>query len=296
MKKILLLLLLSSFFRANAATYVVSVANFQFSPSNLNVLVGDVIRWEWSSGFHNTVSTAVPAGADPWSSPFLSAGGDTYEYTITVAGAYDYYCEIHGFGMSGSFTASGTVPVSMSGFSLSTKNNRPFLSWTTQAEANSAYFSVRRSYDGNIFTEIATVAAAGNSSVVKNYSFTDAGVKGTAKYVYYELGITDRDGKVQLSPIKLFKNNEGSKKLITSLSPNPVTQAGHLLIQFNADATGILLARITDISGKLVMSSALSATVGVNNGHIHIADLATGNYIVQFSLNGVTETFKIRKD
>jgi plastocyanin len=295
MKKILLLFLLSSFLQAKAVTHIISVANFQFNPSNLNVVVGDVIRWEWTSGFHNTVSTLVPGGAATWASPFLSAAGDAYEYTVATAGVYNYYCEIHGAGMSGSLTASGVVPVSLSGFLVSNKNNRPFLSWTTHSEANADYFSVHRSYDGNIFTEIGKVPAAGSSSVVKNYSFVDAGVKENAKYVYYELGITDRDGKVQLSPIKLFKNNGASKKLITSLSPNPVTQAGHLMIQFNADATGTLLARITDVSGKLVMVSELSAAIGVNNGHIHIADLASGNYIVQFSLNGVTETYKVRK-
>ncbi|HSN61077.1 MAG TPA: T9SS type A sorting domain-containing protein [Ferruginibacter sp.] len=295
MKRLLVLFMLISVLQAKAGTHIISVSNFQFTPSNLNVAVGDVIRWQWASGFHNTASLTVPAGADTWASPYLTATGDYFEYTVVAEGPYEYYCDIHGVSMSGSFTASAVVPVSLSIFTVSNKSNRPHLSWTTQSESNSAYFAVHRSYDGNIFTEIGRVPAAGNSAVAKNYSFTDAGIKSNAKYVYYELAITDKDENVQLSPIKLFKNNESIKKLITSLSPNPVSEAGHLLIQFNADFAGKLMARITDITGKLVLVSELSAAVGVNNGHIHIADLASGNYVVQFNLNGVMETYKIRK-
>jgi plastocyanin len=296
MKRILLLFLLSAFLNAGATTYVIRVSNFQFSPSNLNVVEGDVIRWEWASGFHNTASVTIPAAADPWSSPYLTVEGDYFEYTVTVSGYYEYYCEIHGLLMSGNFTVSRVLPVTMTSFNVNNRNNRPHLSWMTQMESNSDYFAVHRSYDGNIFTEIGKVPAAGSSSTVKNYSFTDANLKSNAKYVYYEIAITDKDGKVQLSPIKLFKNNETSKKLITSLSPNPVSKAGHLMVQFNADAIGIMQARITDISGKIVMAYDLSASVGVNNGHIHIADLVSGNYFIQFNLNGIIETYKIRKE
>ena len=67
------------------------------------------------------------------------------------------------------------------------------------------------------------------------------------------------------------------------------------MIKFNADATGVLIARITDMTGKMVLVSELSAAPGVNKGHIHLGDLGSGNYVVQFNLNGVTETYKIRK-
>lgn len=279
----------------SASTHIVTVSDFQFTPSNLNVVVGDVIRWEWESGYHNAASLSVPVGATPWISSYLYGAGDYYEYTVTKAGAYDYYCDIHGTAMSGSFTASGAVPVNLSAFNVNNKNSKPTLSWTTQSESNSQYFSIRRSYDGFIYTEIAKVPAAGNSSVLKNYSFIDLHVKANTKYVYYELGITDKDEKVQLSPIKLLKNNDANKKLITSISPNPVSEAGHLILQFNADAKGTMLARIVNMSGKTVLVANLSASMGVNNGHIHIADLAPGNYIIQFTLDTIVETYKIQK-
>lgn len=294
MKKLFLSLLVCTVCQVKAETHIVTISSFQFSPANLNVLVGDVIRWEWAEGFHNTTSTTIPFGADSWTTP-VSAGGFSFEYTVTAPGTYDYQCDPHAGFMTGSFTASGLVPVTLSGFNISTQSRKPHLSWTTQTESNSDYFAVRRSYDGKIFTEIGRVPAAGQSSSVRNYSFADMDVRSNSRYVYYELRITDRDGKYQLSPIKLFKNNESVIKMITSISPNPVSSAGHLIIQFNADEKTMLQAKVMDITGKQVLATQLSASAGVNNGHIHLGDLAAGNYVVQFTMNGKTETHKISK-
>lgn len=296
MKKLHFLLLLFLCCRANAATHIVSVSNFQFTPSNLNVVVGDVIRWEWQSGFHTTTSATIPVAANPWGSGFLSASGDFFEYTVLVEGAYEYYCDVHGVSMSGSFTASGVVPVTLSAFQVRSNHATPLLSWITEAESNVDYFAVRRSYDGAIFTEVARIPAAGNSSSSINYQYTDLGVNAKAKFVYYELAIVDRNNRIQLSPITMLRNNEASKKIIISLSPNPVSVAGHLLLQFNADATDRMQAVISDMSGKVMMHTQLYASPGVNNGHIHLAALPAGNYVIQFTLNGVVETYKIRKE
>lgn len=295
MKKFLLSVLLLAQLKGVALTHIVSVSNFQFSPANLNVVVGDIIRWQWVSGFHNSESLFVPAGAADWLSPNLTGSGQFFEYTVTVPGNYQYYCNIHGLGMSASFTASPVVPVTLSAFNISSRSNKPYLTWITQSETNADYFSIRRSLDAVNFSEISKVPAAGNSTIEKIYKFSDIGYTGTDKFVYYEIAITDKDGKVQLSPIKLYKRNGVPLKIITSISPNPVSEAGHLTIKFNAETSGTLIAKITDISGKTVLVSELSASPGVNNGHIHLGDLSSGHYIVQFTLGETSETYKIRK-
>ncbi|MBC7937702.1 MAG: T9SS type A sorting domain-containing protein [Rhizobacter sp.] len=294
MKKMLLYLFFVFPLCSNAETHTVTISNFQFSPSNLNVLVGDIIRWEWAGGFHNTASVTIPAGASSWATP-VSTTGFSFEYTVTAAGTYNYQCDPHAGFMLGSFTASGVLPVTLSGFTVSNQGRKPYLTWITQAETNTSHFVVRRSYDGNIFTEIGQVPAAGHSAAVRNYSFLDADVRSNYRYVYYELLIKDIDGNFQLSPIKLFKNNESVKKLVTAVSPNPVTEAGHLIIIFNADEKSVLLANVTDLSGKQLLTVKLSALPGVNNGHIHLGDLAAGTYTIRFTLNGKTETHKIIK-
>jgi hypothetical protein len=181
-------------------------------------------------------------------------------------------------------------------FSISTQNNKPLISWTTQTEVNADYFSVRRSSNGIDFKEIAKIKATGNSGLTKNYSFSDATIAQGINYVYYALATVDKDGKIQLSPIKIYKNKTALPKLIISLSPNPIGGMGHLMLQFNADKKGVMLAKLIDTQGKVVLKTELSAQQGVNNGHIHLGDMPAGIYTMSFSLDGINESYRVVKN
>ena len=90
--------------------WVVTVANFQFSPSSLpNVISGDTIRWVWVSGVHTTTSTSVPSGAMTWDQP-IDATDTVYEYPATIAGTYNYHCMHHPTVMIASFTVTVFIP------------------------------------------------------------------------------------------------------------------------------------------------------------------------------------------
>ena len=295
MKKILLPLFSLLFFHSKATTWNVDVQNFQFSPATLNVAVGDVIHWVWVAGTHTTTSVTIPAGAATWDMP-MDISNTTYDYTVTQPGVYSYQCNFHAFlGMTGSFTASGALPIILSSFSIGIKNNMPLLSWSTQTEVNADYFSIRKSTDGKNFNEIGKVAA-GNSPVTNNYSFADENISAAFSYIYYALGIVDKDGKIELSPIKIYKNKAATPRLIVSLSPNPVSSMGHLMLQFNADKPGVMIAKLIDSQGKLVLKSELSAVQGLNNGHIHLGNVAAGIYTIYFTLDGISESYRIVKN
>ncbi|HYV92924.1 MAG TPA: MopE-related protein, partial [Chitinophagales bacterium] len=92
-----------------SATRTVLVQNFAFIPSTMNVNVGDVIHFVWVNGVHTTTSSSVPGGASTWDAN-INSSSTTFDYTVTTAGAYNYYCVIHGAGqMSGTFTAGSTT-------------------------------------------------------------------------------------------------------------------------------------------------------------------------------------------
>ncbi len=95
---------------ALAVKHVVMVGNFFFNPVNVNVNVGDTIRWVWSAGAHTTTSTpgAIPAGAASWDA-LITSSNTSFEYKVTVAGAYSYVCTPHAPGMAGTFTAAGAT-------------------------------------------------------------------------------------------------------------------------------------------------------------------------------------------
>jgi plastocyanin len=276
-----------------ATNHEVQVSNFQFTPATVNALVGDTITWVWKQGGHTTTSLSVPAGATSWDKP-IKKSAQTFSYTLTVEGTYTYDCAIHAPNMAGTIVVSGVLPVTLSSFTVTpSKINTPFLQWVTASETNTDHFEVMRSTDGNHFEKIASVPAQGNSNVLTSYSYTDNSLSSSYQFAYYSLKIVDKDGRSSLSDIKIFRNDKGTPKLIANLSPNPINRQEHLMIQFNSDKESIMHVELYDASGKLVSKTDMAAVTGLNNGHLHMGDIAPGAYTIVFSLDGMRESYKV---
>ncbi|QDU69423.1 cupredoxin domain-containing protein [Engelhardtia mirabilis] len=95
-------------------THVVNLYSNVFLPDDLTIQVGDTVRWEWVTNFHNVVSgtnagmTGIPDGIFSSGSPV--APPSMFEVTFDqafldanpVAGnVYTYYCIVHLPGMVG---------------------------------------------------------------------------------------------------------------------------------------------------------------------------------------------------
>jgi plastocyanin len=78
---------------APVATDTVAIQNFAFSPATVTVKAGSTITWTNSDQDPHTV-TSMNNG--PLHSPPMS-NGDTYRYTFTAPGRYEYLCTIHPF-------------------------------------------------------------------------------------------------------------------------------------------------------------------------------------------------------
>lgn len=301
MKKFLLLSLLSLriALSSNATIYIVQVSNFQFSPATVpNVIVGDTMRWVWVSGSHTTTDNpatesgnSLPAGAAAWNA-IINSANTTFDYKVTVAGVYQYWCIPHAPNMAASFTASNTLPVKLSAFGVTAGNGKALLNWKTASEQNTDYFSVRRSTNGTTYTEIGKIAAAGHSNSDKFYSFSDADVSSN-QYYYYNLAIVDKDGKKEFSDTKMFKGEGKSDKIILTLSPNPISQPGHLMMSFNAAKEGKMQVQVINSQGRAIIKTQMQAYAGVNNGHVHLGVLPAGTYTLICILDGFKETHQL---
>ena len=112
MKKILLLaaLLIGSVSAGWSADHRVRVADFAFTPSTVNAVVGDTISFMWVNGMHTTTATMVPAGARRWNKP-MDVSHTRFRVPLTVAGTYNYRCNFHfAQGMVGTIVVSATSP------------------------------------------------------------------------------------------------------------------------------------------------------------------------------------------
>ena len=287
MKKLAFLFML--LFVAIAATsfakkIVVKVSNFQFSPATVNAKVGDTILWKWVNGTHTTTSLTIPANAKKWDKP-IDVSHKQFKYILKVAGVYKYECSIHATVMKGTINVSAALAANINNFAVKENDGAAFLNWNTSSSTDIDYFSIQRSTDGSHFTEVTKV----NANASNLYSFKDNAPL-RDKYVYYQVVMTDANGNKQLSPIQMFVNNHAAaSKLITSLSPNPVSRAGHLMLQFNADKDGFMIAKLYNQRGLLVKEEKLSAVKGVNNGHFHMGDFPPGTYYIVFTWGDITE-------
>ena len=109
-----------------AATHVVDFGGslgFKYSPASFSAAVGDTVKWVGDFTMHPLSSTTIPTNAQTWH----VTSGSSFNYRITVAGDYNYKCDLHvGAGMTGSFKVVTTrvrydAPLSQTGAS----NNMP---------------------------------------------------------------------------------------------------------------------------------------------------------------------------
>jgi plastocyanin len=65
-----------------------SIVDFGYTPNPINIAVGTAVRWTNNGGIvHSTTG-------DDWDSGILD-GGQTFTYTFTEAGSFDYFCTVH---------------------------------------------------------------------------------------------------------------------------------------------------------------------------------------------------------
>jgi len=265
-----------------AKVRTISVSNFQFTPSAVNAKVGDTILWVWKTGTHTTTSLSIPVGAKPWDAQ-MNSTHKRFGFVVVKTGTYNYDCTIHASVMIGSITVTAASLAGLDDLDISPENAKAVLTWKVNAADQVASFSVQRSSDGKNFTEIANVKSTSSNQ----YSYSDEALSG--KYSYYQVAVTDKKGNTELSNIKMYENKQACSQLITSISPNPISSAGHLMLQFNADADGKMRVQLFTQNGKLITQTDMAASKGLNNGHLHVDQLQPGSYYLICTLGSKTE-------
>jgi plastocyanin len=85
---------------ATAADVSVSVVDFSFQASQVNVGVGEKVTWSFDAGGHTTKSDR--GQPESWDSgPQLASQGATFEHTFNTPGRFTYYCQPHASFMKG---------------------------------------------------------------------------------------------------------------------------------------------------------------------------------------------------
>ena len=113
------------------------------------------------------------------------------------------------------------LPVTLTSFAVSFKNENAVLQWSTLTESNFSHFVVEKSTNGFDFSDAAVLFTEDNKGTPKNYIYTDA--VADAPVIYYRLRMVDLDGKFNYSSVRLVKTRVEDNEVVVAF-PNPVTR------------------------------------------------------------------------
>jgi hypothetical protein len=222
------------------------------------------LSWDPSfegSNFTTLASTAIgisrfDATANDWT-PFSSTSADNNANTITQTFNTFSPFVVGAIGLA--------LPVSLTSFEASAKNNAVVLSWTTANEVAISQYIVEKSANGVDFAPIGSV----NASNAGNYTFSDLNPNNGAGF--YRLKMLDFSGAFKFSQVLLVKS---TGNLTIGLYPNPV--ANNLTVTGLKNKSSI---RILNMNGQTVM---LKNTIS-NIISLDVATLKAGIYKLQIN-------------
>jgi hypothetical protein len=141
--------------------------------------------------------------------------------SATTPGSYSTTFTGGGFWIAqvATFKPLVVLPIGLTSFdAMQLQGNKVELSWNTATEDNSDHFEADHSPDGQNWTEIGRVNAAGNSVSPLHYSFADE--QPYSGVCYYRLKEVDRDGNAMISKTVTI-HIEQSSATTFKLYPNP---------------------------------------------------------------------------
>ncbi len=77
----------------------VSIADYTYAPQSITIPAGTAVTWTNEDSVIHTVTSADGSGTDAGTTDLFDSGsmgkGDTFSYTFTEPGTYDYLCVPH---------------------------------------------------------------------------------------------------------------------------------------------------------------------------------------------------------
>ena len=176
--------------------------------------------------------------------------------------------------MNPALSLTGSVaPVQFSKFNATCNDKGASIQWATAQEQNTKSFEVEKSFDGNNWKTIATVKAAGNSSLEKNYQQLDI----NAGAAYYRLKQLDNDGKISYTSIATTTCTP--KQIDMVIYPVPAKDVLNISISSFKNAKTTLA--IYDATGKQVKVINENIVIGNNNIQLNLDGFVSGQYVIR---------------
>jgi hypothetical protein len=180
-----------------------------------------------------------------------------------------------------------TLPVTWLYFRGATQQKNNVLDWSTANEQNTKEFKVERSFNGNTFIPIGSVAAKGNAGAPSTYQFYDYNIdKLNSAVMYYRLKQIDKDNKFNYSSTIRLTYNQ-TEKLKSIVYPNPTPGIIHVTIG-DRKLLGSM-ATVIDQNGRVLQTIKIIA----ENQAISLNSYTNGIYYIRLANKEVLKVLKL---
>jgi uncharacterized delta-60 repeat protein len=216
----------------------------------------------------------VSFGAGANGKTVIDFGADEYSYSIAIQGPYILLGGYKGasLALARLNNSHSSLPLTLLDFTAHKKDHSVLLEWKTETELNTLKFEIERSADGRNFEILGEVYAAGNSSTVMGYQFTDAQ---PLPVNLYRLKMIDQDGKFSYSKTLVVRFYDNS---LLKAFPNPVLN--DLTIQLKVPS-GNSRIELLDVTGRLVRQQFVKSSGNTLSVIINMSGLKPGSYIIR---------------
>jgi len=219
--------------------------------------------------------------------------------SIVVPSGADICAETHG-NITGNISGDGKqcnqlpLPVELTSFTASVKDNQVLLKWRTATEVNNYGFEILRYAQDDEWDLLGFVDGHGNSNSPKQYSFTDKNPIGGSVFIY-RLKQIDNDGKYEYSD-EIEVEIIPDEFALYQNYPNPFNPSTKIRYQLPRESKVII--KIYDILGSEVITLLNEKKEpGVYevefNAQSAAGGLPSGTYIYRIVADGFVETKKM---
>jgi hypothetical protein len=154
----------------------------------------------------------------------------------------------------GGFT-NFNLPVQFISFTVTRASPAVLLEWATATESGADRYEIERSEDGTKWSKIGVVAAAGTTSSISTYRFSD-GTPAATGVVYYRIKQVDLNGRSAYTGIKSIRQAKGEAAI--GIGSNN----GAVVLHFPNQVNGSVVISYVSMAGQKLGEQRINDAVG----------------------------------
>jgi hypothetical protein len=224
---------------------------FAVAPSVLNLIKTNAANFDNVNSSNSVIVTPV----------FEDHSADGY---------YSYTYTFSGFSLFALVDNAVALPLTLLDFTAEKQGKTSRLSWSTSREINTSRFVIERSVDGSRYSDIGSVAAAGNSTGTLDYVFSD--MTPQRGFNYYRLKMVNADGSYRHSATKVLGYDTKEEFVIF---PNPAK--GNVTLSLGEHVNNARIS-ITNGKGQVVQREVIQRSSAMQ---LDVSRLPAGTYYVE---------------